>query len=166
MSELPEAKVEKAGATDALLLEYDYFKHLSTISLVTIGALLTWVQGGKGTTLVMISITTVAMSAVFSFSAMNQIILHRKIGKPMCRFFQRERTISTATYATGLGIAMSGIGKVINLPAPAAPAPARVSGSGRWLCSRSGAVRPMRKSRRALPQPSAFTRSAILMIRR
>lgn len=114
MSELPEATIEKAGASDPLLLEYDYFKHLSTISLVTIGAMLTWVQSGKGTTLMMISITAVAMSAVLAFSAMNQIIAHRKTGKPMRKFFRWERGISTATYATGLGLAMSEIGKVIN----------------------------------------------------
>ncbi len=114
MTELPEANIEKAGATDPLLLEYDYFKHLSTISLVTIGALLTWVQGGKGTTLVMISITAVAMSATLAFSAMNQVIVHRKTGKPLRKFFRWERGISTATFATGLGIAMSEIGRVIN----------------------------------------------------
>jgi hypothetical protein len=114
MSDLPETRLEKAGATDALLLEYDYFKHLSTISLVTIGALLTWVQGGKGTPLIMISISAVAMSAVLSFSAMNQIIVHRKTGKPMRKLYRWERSISTATYAAGLGLAMSEIGKVIN----------------------------------------------------
>lgn len=111
MTGLPDDRLDQA---DALLLEYDYFKHLSTISLVTIGALLTWVQGGEGTTLVMLSITAVALSAVLAFSAMNQIIVHRKTGKPMRRFYRWERSISTATFATGLGIAMSEIGKVIN----------------------------------------------------
>ncbi len=111
MTGLPDDRLDQA---DALLLEYDYFKHLSTIALVTIGALLTWVQGGKGTTLVMISITVVAMSAVLSFSAMNQIIVHRKTGRPLRKLFRWERPISTGAYATGLGLAMSEIGKVIN----------------------------------------------------
>lgn len=114
MSELPDGKIAEALPTDWLLLEYDYFKHLSTIGLVTIGALLTWVQSGKGTTLVMIAITSVAMSAVLAFSAMNQIIVHRKTGRKMRAFYQWERSISTAAFATGLGIAMSEIGKVIS----------------------------------------------------
>jgi hypothetical protein len=114
MTGLPEDQIDAARAADALLLEYDYFKHLSTIALVTIAALLTFVQAGEGTRLVMISISAVAVSAVLAFSAMNQIIVHRKTGKPLRKFHRWERSISTATYALGLGIAMSEIGKVIN----------------------------------------------------
>lgn len=114
MSQLPDAQIEAASGLDPLLLEDDYFKHLSTIALVTIGALLTWLQSGRGTTLVMISITLVAISAMLAFSAMNQIINHRKTGKPMRAFFRWERFISTGTFASGLGMTMSEVGKVIH----------------------------------------------------
>ncbi|MBY0582449.1 MAG: hypothetical protein K2P68_05950 [Sphingomonas sp.] len=114
MSELPEEQINDAARTDWLLLEYDYFKHLSTIGLVTIGAILTWIQSGHGSQLTMIGITLLAMSATLAFSAMNQIIVHRKNGKPLRMFYRWERSIGTATYATGLGIIMSEIGKAIN----------------------------------------------------
>ncbi len=114
MSELPEEQISGAARSDWLLLEYDYFKHLSTIALVTLGAILTWVQGGKGGSIVMIGLVLVAMSATLGFSAMNQIIEHRKSGKKLRFFFSWERSIATATFATGLGMFMSEIGKVIN----------------------------------------------------
>lgn len=115
MSGLPDEQVSGAARSDWLLLEYDYYKHLSTIALVTIGAILTWMQGeGRAaTTMVMLGLVLVAMSATLAFSAMNQIIMHRKTQKPMRRLFGWERSISTATYATGLGMFMSEIGKGI-----------------------------------------------------
>ncbi|OYY69554.1 hypothetical protein [Sphingomonas sp. 28-63-12] len=116
MSDLPDEQVSGAARTDWLLLEYDYFKHLSTIGLVTLGAMLTWVQGdrGAGTTLVMVSLALVSMGTVLGFGAMNTIISHRKTGKPLRRFFNYERGISSGLFATGLGIFLSEIGKVVN----------------------------------------------------
>lgn len=115
MSKLPEEQIAGEARTDWLLLEYDYFKHLSTIALVALGAILTWIQGGnaKGN-IVMIGLVLVAMSATLGFSAMNQIIDHRKTGKKLRTFYRWERSIATATFATGLGMFMSEIGKAIN----------------------------------------------------
>ena len=115
MSKLPEEQIAGEARTDWLLLEYDYFKHLSTIALVALGAILTWIQGGnaKGN-IVMIGLVLVAMSATLGFSAMNQIIEHRKKGKPLRPFYRWERSIATATFATGLGMFMSEIGKALN----------------------------------------------------
>lgn len=115
MSELPEETITGEARTDWLLLEYDYFKHLSTIALVALGAILTWIQSGnaKGN-FVMIGLALVAISAILGFSAMNQIIEHRKTGKKLRAFYRWERSIATGTFATGLGIFMSEIGKVLN----------------------------------------------------
>ena len=115
MSVLPEDQIAAAARADWLLLEYDYFKHLSTIALVTVGAILTWVQGGKGGgTLVMLALTLLAMSATLGFSAMNQIIAHRKTGKKLRWLFGSERLLATLAFAAGLGMFMSEVGKAIN----------------------------------------------------
>lgn len=113
MSDLPDEQISGAARSDWLLLEYDYFKHLSTIALVALGAILTWVQGGKGNTITMIGLALVAISATLGFSAMNQIIDHRKTGKKLRFMFRWERQIASAAFATGLGMFMSEIGKVI-----------------------------------------------------
>lgn len=115
MNDLPDARVDQAGAIDPLLLEYDYFKHLSTIALVTIGAILTWVQGDRefGRTIVMVGLSLVAISAVLGFGAMNHIIQHRKSGKKLRWLFRWERGIASGAFAAGLGIFMSEIGNNI-----------------------------------------------------
>lgn len=114
-SALPEETISGEARTDWLLLEYDYFKHLSTIALVALGAILTWIQGGRAAgTLIVVGLVMVAMSATLGFSAMNQIIEHRKKGKPLRPFYRWERSIATATFATGLGMFMSEIGKALN----------------------------------------------------
>lgn len=115
MNATPDVRVDQAGAIDPLLLEYDYFKHLSTIALVTIGAILTWVQGDReyGRFMVMIGLTLVAMSAVLGFAAMNHIIMHRKDGKKLRWAFRWERGIASGVFASGLGIFMSEIGNTI-----------------------------------------------------
>ncbi|MBX9859237.1 MAG: hypothetical protein K2Y20_06550 [Sphingomonas sp.] len=116
MSELPDEQINGAARSDWMLLEYDYFKHLSTIGLVALGAMLTWVQGDNkaATTFVMVSLALVAMSTTLGFGAMNTIISHRKTGKPLRRFFKYERGISSGLFAAGLGMFLSEIGKVIN----------------------------------------------------
>jgi len=105
-----------APVGDPLLLEYDYFKHLSTIALVTIGAILTFVQGNKesGTVMVMIGLTLVGMSAVLGFGAMNHIISHRKSGRPLRWGFKWERGLASGLFAAGLGLFMGEIGKAFN----------------------------------------------------
>lgn len=113
MSELPDDEISGAARTDWMLLEYDYFKHLSTIALVTVGAILTWVQGNKGVppTMVMAALSLVAISAMLGFGAMNHIISHRKTGKPLRLLFEWERSITSGVFAVGLGLFMSEIGR-------------------------------------------------------
>ncbi len=100
------------GANDPLLLEYDYFKHLSTIALVTLGVVLSSFQSGRsgGSVMALIALTLVAMSAVLGFGAMNHIITHRKNGKPLRFFFKYERGLASGAFAAGLGVFMSEIG--------------------------------------------------------
>jgi hypothetical protein len=114
MSQLPDARLDHAGSIDPLLLEYDYFKHLSTIALVTIGAILTWVQGEEqfGKFNVMVGLTLVAISAVLGFGAMNHIISHRKGGKKLRWLFRWERGIASFAFAVGLGIFVGEIGRI------------------------------------------------------
>ncbi|OYW21744.1 MAG: hypothetical protein B7Z43_09450, partial [Sphingomonas sp. 12-62-6] len=83
-------------------------------ALVALGAILTWIQGGRGGTMIVIGLVLVAMSATAGFGAMNHIIDHRKTGKKLRMFFAWERSIATATFATGLGMFMSEIGRVFN----------------------------------------------------
>ncbi len=101
---------------DPLLLEYDYFKHLSTIALVTLGVVVSSVQSAArgGSIVTLVALTLVAMSAVLGFGAMNHIITHRKNGKPLRFFYKYERGLASGTFAAGLGIFMSEIGKAFN----------------------------------------------------
>ncbi|MBY0520799.1 MAG: hypothetical protein K2P79_10275 [Sphingomonas sp.] len=116
MSALPDDRIAGAAREDWLLLEYDYFKHLSTIALVALGAILTWIQGNpkSASLFFMIGLTLVAISAVLGFGAMNRIIDHKKTDKPLSRFFGWQRSMTTGTFATGLGMFMSEIGKALN----------------------------------------------------
>lgn len=115
LSALPEEETERASHHDPLLLEYDYLKHLGTISLVALGAILTSMQdkATDGRPIIMIAITLVALSAVLAFSAMNQIIQHRKSGKELRIFFRWERGIANALFASGLGLFLSELGKTL-----------------------------------------------------
>jgi len=115
VSALPEDEVDRARGSDPLLLEYDYFKHLGTIALVALGAILTSTQGKSAASghLIMVAIALVSISAILGFSAMNQIIDHRKSGKRLRPLFNWEQSIATALFATGLGLFMSEVGNAL-----------------------------------------------------
>lgn len=116
MSSQPIEPLARASDEDWLLLEYDYFKHLSTISLVSLGAILAWLDNREGAPppLFMIGLSLVVISSVLGFGAMNHIIGHRKSGRPLRALFRWERTITSITFAAGIGLFMSEIGGIGN----------------------------------------------------
>ena len=105
MTGLPEQQLEGSRGVDGLLLEFDYFKHLSTIALVALGGaltLLTQPEMPKDKTA--IALVLFGFSAAHCFSAMGRIVAHRRFGKPLQRWERYNRWIATTFFTLGLGI--------------------------------------------------------------
>ena len=99
------AQIERPPEADALL--YDWFKHLTSLSILTLGGIITLTQLSgaaeiKKTVLGGV-LAVVALSGVLAFSGAEQIVRSRLKGEPVSPKLQRLMRISSFVLALGIG---------------------------------------------------------------
>ena len=106
MAELPDDGLADGSTRDAELLLYDYFKHMTTLSLVTLGGVLSIPQA----TGVALSIREllpaaglIALGGAFSLYAMEAIIKARLDGRAVSRGMRWTRLIVSVSFGVGVG---------------------------------------------------------------
>jgi hypothetical protein len=103
------------SSMNAALVQYDYLKHLSTIALVAIGAIVTYLQSATDLRghLIMISLSFVAISAAICFGSMNHLISRLSSDRLPRRWLHIERIGATLLFAAGLALFASEVGRVL-----------------------------------------------------
>jgi hypothetical protein len=94
-------------AQDSEALLYDWFKHLTSLSLLTIGGILSIsqlvAQGGLKKHTVMVLLVAVGLSGVIGFSGAESIVQARTTGTPLPKRIHLMRKIGTAAFGMGVG---------------------------------------------------------------
>ncbi|RYD99973.1 MAG: hypothetical protein EOP61_14205 [Sphingomonadales bacterium] len=89
---------------EALL--YDYFKHLTSLCLISLGGVLALADKvqGRGAMLVIGALGVIGIAALLSFSGAGEIVEARCKGKPLARHLDWYRIASPALLSIGLGM--------------------------------------------------------------
>ncbi|PQM27549.1 hypothetical protein CVO77_02895 [Sphingopyxis lindanitolerans] len=110
---IDEAKVSAApGADDADTFLYDYFKHLTSLSVLTLGGVLAISTGteaaGASRASMIAVVALVGVAALFAFSGTSEIVRQKATGK--------IKSKSLTFYRVGAPIALSlGVGAFLYL---------------------------------------------------
>ena len=92
---------------DSEALLYDWFKHLTSLSLLTLGGILSISQlvteGGFKKHTVMVLLVAVGLSGVIGFTGAESIVQARTTGTPLPKSLHVMRKIGTATFGMGVG---------------------------------------------------------------
>lgn len=90
-----------------LALLYDWFKHLTSLSLLTLGGVLSLVQGTDGAPikkgLLIIVLVCVVTSGIFSFSGAAQVVKSRTEGTPLPASMRLTQAIVGFALSAGVG---------------------------------------------------------------
>ena len=90
-----------------LALLYDWFKHMTTLSLLTIGGVLSLVQGDQGAgikkPLLIVVLVFVGISGLLSFSGAAQVVGVRADGTPLPKHFKHVRGVAAMALSIGVG---------------------------------------------------------------
>jgi len=86
-------------------LLYDYFKHLTQLSLFSLGGVLALAGSARGARgLLIAALMVIGSSAVVSFSGAGEIVRTRFQGKPIARYLDFYRVAAPILLSLGLGI--------------------------------------------------------------
>lgn len=91
---------------DRAAMLYDYFKHLTSLCLFSLGGVLALADKieGRSTTLLIGALVVIASSALLSFSGAGEIVTARYKGKPLSRHLDLYRALSPLLLSMGLGV--------------------------------------------------------------
>lgn len=100
-----ESVLADAGRAGAMML-YDWFKHMTTLSLVTLGGILGILQGSRvdvrpGTLGLMI--TAIAVAGILGFDGQNRLLVAELDCKPIPPALRWTRRVAMALYGMGVG---------------------------------------------------------------
>jgi hypothetical protein len=106
---LPDERLAQAAAHDGALLLYDYFKHITTLSLITLGGILVIPQTtGIAVTFrdLLPSLALIAFSGAMSLYAMDLVIKARLADRALPRSVRWHQIIVGGTFGIGVGAFM------------------------------------------------------------
>ena len=112
-----EALVERSARDRALLL-YDYFKHMTTLSLVTLGGILSISQTSGvriGFERLLPSLALVALAGAIALFAMEAIIKVRMDDRAVPRLIGWYRMAASGAFGLGVGAFLGVFGGMIKL---------------------------------------------------
>jgi hypothetical protein len=91
---------------DVNLLEYDYFKHLSTLSLVALGGILSLSpsQTKIAQNALLAATLCVAIGGATALLCLEQIIISQRNNRPLSKAYRFSRSIAAAMFSVGIGI--------------------------------------------------------------
>ena len=103
-----DSAVAELPAHDPELLLYDYFKHLSSLVLITLGGLLVVLKDFSAKDLrpvfILATFLLVSSSGIVAFSGTQEIVRARSTGTPPKRWLQWSRIAAPNLLAGGLGV--------------------------------------------------------------
>jgi len=103
MTEEDEGKALDAVGGETLL--YDYFKHLTQLSLFSLGGVLALAGPARGARgLLIAALVVIGSSALISFSGAGEIVRTRFQGKPTAKYLDFYRISAPILLSLGLGI--------------------------------------------------------------
>jgi hypothetical protein len=95
-----------AGINSAMLL-YDWFKHITTLSLVTLGGLLSILQAGDTNVrpgVLSVILILIALAGMIGFNGQGRILSSELNSQPLSKSLRWLRHLATWSYAIGVGI--------------------------------------------------------------
>ena len=98
------------GERDSVMMLYDWFKHMTTLSLVTLGGMIGILQGGQADVrpgLLGLMLVAVALAGIAGFDGMNRLLVAELQGQPVPRILHWSRRVATVTYGMGVGAFLS-----------------------------------------------------------
>jgi hypothetical protein len=95
---------------EGVMMLYDWFKHMTTLSLVTLGGMLGILQGGEANVrpgMLGGMLLAVALAGIAGFDGMNRLLVAELAGKPMPSVLAWTRRLAMASYGLGVGAFLS-----------------------------------------------------------
>jgi hypothetical protein len=102
-----ETVAERAeGAVDLLL--YDYFKHLTTLSLVALGGVLGIADGQEiARDALLLVVLLIGLGGAFALNGLHMIVRARMAARPLPRSIRWYRMLSGGAFSLGVGVFLS-----------------------------------------------------------
>ena len=100
-----ESVLPSSGRAGAMML-YDWFKHMTTLSLVTLGGILGILQGSRVETrpgTIGAMITAIAIAGILGFDGQNRLLAAELEGKPIPPVLRWTRRSAMVLYGVGVG---------------------------------------------------------------
>jgi hypothetical protein len=100
-----EGKVLARSKDDAELLVYDYFKHLTTLTLVALGGVLsisTSIPGISPKSIIVI-VVLLGLAGAVSLAALDVMVNERMCNRPIPRYIRYLRMVSVCFFGIGIG---------------------------------------------------------------
>jgi hypothetical protein len=115
-----EGNVLARSKDDDELLVYDYFKHLTTLSLVALGGVLsisTSIPGISPKSIIVI-VVLLGIAGAVSLAALDVIVNERIYNRPIPRYIRYLRMVSVCFFGVGIGYFISVVveGRAANPP--------------------------------------------------
>ena len=98
-------RVLERAKDDAQFLEYDLLKHITTMSLVALGGVLSLTQSDaefEARTMV-VPVLLIATGGAFALTCIEQIVKSKRTGKPLGRYYSWWRALATGGFSMGIG---------------------------------------------------------------
>ncbi len=102
-----EAPIHEGSKGRATLLLYDWFKHMTTLSLITLGGLLSMLQAGEADVrpgLLEAIIILIAAAGVIGFDGQSRILKAELANKPLPIMLNWFRRVAVGSYSLGVGM--------------------------------------------------------------
>jgi hypothetical protein len=105
-----ESPIPEGSNSRATLLLYDWFKHMTTLSLITLGGLLSILQGNKADVrpgFLEAIIVLIAVGGLIGFDGQSRILKAELANQPLPSMLKWFRSVAVWSYALGVGLFLS-----------------------------------------------------------
>lgn len=105
-----ESPLSEGSQSRATLLLYDWFKHMTTLSLVTLGGLLSILQAGEANVrsgVLEAIIVLIAVGGIIGFDGQSRILKAELANKPLPSMLKWFRSVAVWSYSLGVGLFLS-----------------------------------------------------------
>ena len=105
MTEIAEDETTEAGADGATLL-YDYFKHLTSLCILSLGGVLALIPNARGLKpgLIIAVLVVLGLAALLSFAGTSEIVRARFLNSPLQKTVNMCRVAAPALLSIGVGM--------------------------------------------------------------
>lgn len=102
-----ESPIPESSQSRATLLLYDWFKNMTTLSLITLGGLLSILQAGETNVkpgLLEAIIILIAIGGIIGFDGQSRILKAELANKPLPNILRWFRRVAVWSYTLGVGM--------------------------------------------------------------